>query len=293
VGDPPGYGALIQAHPGEDSLRIPTNLDASLVLLRHGQSTFIAEDRFQGEAETPLTELGRQQAQLAGTRLARPDAPPALPIPDSAPIEVVHSPLSRAAETAAIVTASISQAGGGSTPAVRSETGLSEIAQGEWEGLHRDEVERRDGSLLATWRARPLEAHAPGGESLGEAAARARPALRAIIDRLAAEQPLAPETIVSPVAGYSGVLSPDRPWTLLVAHDGIFKITLLSLLRLPLEAFWVFPFALCGISIVELRGGRAILRAHNLTEHLAPLEEAAALPAAGAIATSEERGGAL
>src|SRR5204863_2538146 len=110
-----------------------------------------------------------------GRGLARPAVPAPLHIPAPAPIEIVHSPLSRAAETAAIVAAAISRAGGGSTPAVRPDAGLSEIAQGEWEGLHRDEVERRDGNLLATWRARPLEAHAPGGESLDEAAARARP----------------------------------------------------------------------------------------------------------------------
>jgi broad specificity phosphatase PhoE len=282
VGDPPRIRTL----------RIPPRLDASIVLLRHGQSTFIAEDRFQGQAETPLTELGRQQARLAGARLARPGEPPALPIPGSAPIEIVHSPLSRAAETAAIVAAAIANTHGGSPVPVRPEPGLGEIGQGEWEGLPREEVERRDGDLLATWRTRPLEAHAPGGESLDQAAARIVPALGAVIEGLAAEEGPAAGAPVSPVAGYPGVLALDRPWTLLVAHDGIFKIALLRLLGLPLEVFWAFPFALCGISIVELRNGRAILRAHNLTEHLAPLEAAAVVPAA-ATATSEERGGAL
>lgn len=32
---------------------------------------------------------------------------------------------------------------------------------------------------------------------------------------------------------------------------------------------WLFD--LCGITVIELRGGRPIVRAHNLTEHLAPL----------------------
>jgi hypothetical protein len=35
--------------------------------------------------------------------------------------------------------------------------------------------------------------------------------------------------------------------------------------------FWMFTMALTGITIVELRGGRPVLRAANLTEHLAPL----------------------
>ena len=63
----------------------------------------------------------------------------------------------------------------------------------------------------------------------------------------------------------------DVPWTLLVAHDGIFKVVLLTLLDLPLDRFWTFPFALCGITVVEFRDGRGILRAHNLTDHLATL----------------------
>jgi len=282
VGDPPREGRL----------RVPAEVDASIVLLRHGQSTFIAEDRFQGQTETPLTELGRQQSALAAARLARPADPPALPIPARPPLEIVNSPLSRATETAAIVAAAIS--GGNGTPGrLRSEPGLLEIGQGEWEGLRRDEVERRDGELLAAWRTHPLDAHAPGGESIIEAAARVTPALGAAIDRLVAEQPSGPPSRIAHVPGYAGVMSPARPWTLLVAHDGIFKIALLSLLSLPLDAFWMFPFALCGISIVELRDGRAILRAHNLTEHLAPLEATPMTPPSAAVATSEERGGAL
>jgi broad specificity phosphatase PhoE len=79
------------------------------------------------------------------------------------------------------------------------------------------------------------------------------------------------------------------PWSVLVAHDGVFKVVLLTLLGLPLRSFWAFPFALCGITIVELRGGRVALRAHNLTDHLAPLLEERAL----AVSEARERTGAL
>ena len=53
---------------------------------------------------------------------------------------------------------------------------------------------------------------------------------------------------------------------------------LLTLLDLPLDRFWTFPFALCGITVVEFRDGRGILRAHNLTEHLAALAATDAAP---------------
>src|ERR1700704_5278682 len=82
-------------------------------------------------------------------------------------------------------------------------------------------------------------------------------------------------SFLRPAPGTPGPAVPDAPWTLLVAHDGIFKVVLLTLLDLPLDRFWTFPFALCGITVVELRDGRGILRAHNLTEHLAPLAVAA------------------
>ena len=71
---------------------IPDGLDASVVLVRHGESTLIAQGRFQGQAETPLTPIGRRQAALVAGRLARPHVPPALPLPAGPPTELVHTP---------------------------------------------------------------------------------------------------------------------------------------------------------------------------------------------------------
>jgi broad specificity phosphatase PhoE len=65
-----------------------------------------------------------------------------------------------------------------------------------------------------------------------------------------------------------------------VGHDGVFKVTMLTLFGLPLEHFWMFTMALTGITVVEIRGGRPVLRAANLTEHLAPLLDEAAVAAA-------------
>jgi hypothetical protein len=96
----------------------------------------------------------------------------------------------------------------------------------------------------------------------------------------------------SQVAGYRGTaLADDRPWTIAVGHDGLFKVLLLTLFDLPLERFWSFSTALCGITVVELRAGRPVLVAHNLTEHLAPLREDEAR--AEAEAADRSRSGAL
>jgi broad specificity phosphatase PhoE len=62
------------------------------------------------------------------------------------------------------------------------------------------------------------------------------------------------------------------PRTLLVGHDGAFKVALLALLGLPLDRFWTFTQTTTGIAVLDIRNGRTVLRAWNRTEHLAPLE---------------------
>ena len=262
---------------------VPPDLEATIVLVRHGESTFIGEGRFQGQAENPLSRLGRRQAQLAAARLAHPGNSPALPIPARPPLEIVHSLLGRATETAsAIATAMAADDTFGRAIPLRPDEGLLEIGQGEWEGLHRTEIEARWGDVLATWRRRPLEAWAPGGESIAEVQARVRPALEELIGRLAtaagadggkpADHGAGSR---SPVAGYQ-TEEMDQPWSVVVGHDGVFKVFLLTLFDLPLERFWMWTFDLCGFTVIDLRAGRPILRAVNLTEHLAPLLDAAA-----------------
>jgi broad specificity phosphatase PhoE len=265
---------------------VPDGLDATLALLRHGESTWVVENRFQGQGDPPLSEIGRRQAELAAARLARPQAPPALPVPDDTPVEVVHSPLARAAETASAVVTAMEGAFGRPV-AQRPDAGLVETGQGEWEGLTHAEIVDRWPEVLAAWRRHPIDAWAPGGESINEVAGRVRPALGGILGRLA--QAGSVGSIDRPqVPGYRDPAA-SGPWTLVVGHDGLFKVLVLTLLDLPLERFWAFPFALAGITIIEIRGGRPTLRAHNLTEHLAPLLDRRVQ----AISEARERTGAL
>jgi phosphoserine phosphatase len=278
---------------------VPEGLDATLVLLRHGESEWILQNRFQGQSETPLSAAGRRQAALAAERLARPHASPALPVPLGPPLEIVHSPLARTAETARAVAEAIDAAAAGdgdgddarvpSRVSLRPDDGFKEIAQGEWEGATHEEIRARWGEQLAGWRRSPAEFAAPGGESLAEVRVRASEALATITERLGAGFPRG--SLDQPqVAGYRDVgPGPGHPWSILVAHDGVFKVVLLTLFGMPLDRFWTFPFSLCGISVVEFRGGRAVLRAHNLTEHLAPLLDERAQQ----VAEARARSGAL
>lgn len=254
---------------------IPAHLDATVVLVRHGESTFVAEDRFQGQADPPLSDRGQRQAALVAARLSHPADAPSLAVPSGPPLEVVHSPLARAAETAAaIASASGAPDSFAADVPLRADHGFFEIGQGEWEGRKATEIAERWSAELAAWRRDPVANWAPGGESIGDVDRRVRPALGVLLGRLA--QGRTPGTLDrSQVLGYVGV-RPDQGWSVVVAHDGVFKLALLALLDLPTERFWAFPFALCGISIVEIGGGRARLLAHNLTEHLAVLDSAEA-----------------
>lgn len=258
---------------GEHPLRaaaasiIPDGLDATLVLVRHGESTYIVEGRFQGQAETPLSPIGRRQAELVGSRIAHAQDAPALPIPDRPPAEIAHSPLSRTTETAELIERAMHDAG--TVAGRRADPGFLEIGQGQWEGLHRSEIDVRFAPELAAWRRQPLTAWAPGGESLPEVQARVGAALAEVLARQAeGQQPGSPER--PQVAGYRDVAA-DHPWSIVVGHDGVFKVTLLTLFDIPLDRFWMWSMDLCGITVVELRAGRPVLRAHNLTAHLAGL----------------------
>ena len=94
-------------------------------MARHGETDWNRDQRFQGHADPPLNDVGREQAQALAERLAgeRLDA-------------VYTSPLQRASETAAIVAARL-----GLTP--EPLDGLREVDVGSWSGLTRTEVEQQ------------------------------------------------------------------------------------------------------------------------------------------------------
>jgi broad specificity phosphatase PhoE len=252
---------------------IPDGLDAVLVLLRHGETEFIVQRRFQGQMEAPLTRLGERQATLAGRRLASPTTPPAVPIPDAAPYSIFHSPLGRARRSAELVAEELAAAGRPAPP-LRTEPGFSEIAQGGWEGLTDAEITARFGDSLAGWRRWPERVHAPGGENLAEVQARVERGLSRVLTDLAAGT--TPGTHDRhQVLGYEGKVRDERRWSLIVGHGGVFRVVACVLLGLPMDHFWNLDFGLAAISVVEIRAGRAVLRSLNLDSHLGRASAAA------------------
>ena len=143
----------------------------------------------------------------------------------------------------------------------------------------------RPGAGPRSWPGRRTASRSPRSQ------ARVRPALGGILARLAEGRPPGTHDR-SQVAGY-GEPPAAHPWSIVVGHDGVFKVALLTLFDLPLERFWMWSMDLCAITIVEFRAGRPVLRAHNLTAHLGALdEESVAAAARAAAAVDRERSGA-
>lgn len=94
----------------------------ALLLVRHGQSTWNIERRWQGQADPPLSDNGRHQAVAASANIGTVDA-------------IVSSPQMRALETAVIIGEQI-----GVGP-IQTQDDLRERSAGEWSGLTTTEIE--------------------------------------------------------------------------------------------------------------------------------------------------------
>jgi broad specificity phosphatase PhoE len=134
-----------------------------LYLVRHGSTQLTAEGRFSGSEGADLSDEGRWQAAQLGERLRSEGLTAAY-----------CSPLSRSAETAAIITHSCELV------AVPRD-GLREISHGHWEGLTRGEVEERFGEEYSNWEEDPFTFAPQGGESGLAVLARALPVIREIV----------------------------------------------------------------------------------------------------------------
>lgn len=131
-----------------------------ILLIRHGQSTWNAEGRWQGAADPPLSPLGVEQARHAARRLAT------LGQLDG----VGSSALRRALHTADLL------AEGAGVLRLGAFDGLNERHAGDWEGLTRAEIDEGYPGWLDEGR-RP-----DGYEHDAEVIARATIAIRSVVN---------------------------------------------------------------------------------------------------------------
>lgn len=139
---------------------VPMN---EIYLIRHGETEWNAQGRFQGKLDSALTGTGVKQAEAIGRRLAGLDL---------AFEAFVCSPLGRTRQTAAIIAASAD------LPAAQCDDRLAEVSLGSWDGLTHIDIDAQwpgllDGSTPFDWFFR-----SPDGESYDAAFLRAESWLR-------------------------------------------------------------------------------------------------------------------
>lgn len=213
-----------------------TNLaePTTLYLVRHGQTVWNLEQRFQGHLDIPLDDLGQRQAEAVATALR------ARQVPFQA---VYASDLIRAAHTAAIIGAPL-----GLRPIVTPA--LREIDCGIWAGRSVPEIERQFPGQLQAWNDGVESFTLPGGESIPLVQRRAAAYIRRVID------------------------SGPGQTVAVVAHGMVLTTLLVDLLGWDLRETWHGSRRLMGntgfsVVIWDPLNGTASLPVYNSLAHLA------------------------
>lgn len=188
-----------------------------LVMLRHGQTEFNAGNRMQGQLDTELSDLGRDQAVEAAEVLAKRQ-----------PLLIVSSDLQRALDTAVSL-------GERSGLPVEVDARLRETHLGDWQGMTHIEVDAAAPGARIAWRNDARWAP-HGGESRVDVAARGMPLMKEL------------------VSGQNewGADEPERP-VVLVAHGGLIAAVTAALLKLPVDN-WPVLGGMGNASWVQLSG---------------------------------------
>ncbi len=206
-----------------------------LLLVRHGETQWNREKRFQGQIDVPLNETGRLQGEQVAQFLK------------SIPLRyAVSSPLLRPKQTAEMILHYHP------TVNLELEADLKEISHGLWEGKLEAEIAADFPGMLEQWQTAPETVQMPEGENLQDVWKRAIAAWNRIVQ--------------------TAMERPERGITLVVAHDAINKAILCHVVGLGPESFWRFKQGNGAVSVIDYPmgvAGKPILQASNITAHLA------------------------
>lgn len=205
-----------------------------MLLVRHGETEWNRQKRFQGQIDVPLNDNGRAQGEKAADFLK--------------PIQIdaaYTSSMARPRETAELILRH--------HPGIElvSVDALQEIGHGEWEGKFESEIEVGYPGMLQQWQDAPETVQMPAGENLQQVWDRAIRAWNEIM------------------AAHSG--SDTLQTVMVVAHDAINKAILCHVAGLGPEGFWRFKQGNGAVSVIDYPKGvesPPVLSAANITVHL-------------------------
>ena len=139
-----------------------------IILVRHGETTWNIEGRYQGQEDTPLSERGLKQGQLLAEGLR------------NIPIDLaISSPLKRSYQTCKFC-ADLHKL------PVATDERLLEINHGSWEGVLSGDIQKQYPVEFAQWHSEPQKVVMPGG---GESLEDVRKRVRAAFDEYVVKYP--------------------------------------------------------------------------------------------------------
>lgn len=235
LGDPVQIESLNQtAHLGQPLPEPrPGHRGPRMLLIRHGETQWNRESRFQGIRDIPLNDNGRAQAAKAQDFLR-----------EVALDFAYTSPMARPKETAEIILQGHPQI------ALQTDDRLMEISHGLWEGLLESEIEGQFPGMLDQWKIAPETVQMPEGENLQQVWDRSIAAWEELVQRHSNDE------------GQVGMV---------VAHDAINKVVLCHLLGLQPANFWNVKQGNCAVTVIDYSKGPSgypVIQSLNITTHL-------------------------
>jgi len=202
-----------------------------IILVRHGETDWNKQGRFQGQIDIPLNQNGKAQANAASGFLENIFIQKAF-----------SSSLSRPKETTQIILKK--------HPGIEIslKENLKEIGHGEWEGKLESEISADWPDLLKAWKTCPEKVQMPGGENINEVSTRSITGWIEICKELKNDET-----------------------ALVVAHDAVNKTILCHLLGLTPSEIWMIKQGNGGITVIDLsekEGQPDQIACLNITSHL-------------------------
>ena len=214
------------------NINIPGQIgDSRIFLIRHGETNWNKEGRFQGQIDIPLNENGRDQARKTSKYLRNISFNKAF-----------SSSMHRPYETAQIILEDNHDI------KIKKIDSLIEISHGLWEGKLEAEIKEKWPILLNDWHNKPEKVIMPEGESIKDVSDRSVEAFNKIC-----------------------LSQKNNDLSLLVAHDAVNKTLICNILSMNYSNIWMIKQGNGGITVIDLFNDpqkSPVISALNITTHL-------------------------
>ena len=199
-----------------------------LILVRHGETEWVKEHRYQGSTDIPLNVWGVRQARALARLLKK-----------ERPLAVYSSKLTRARETAKLIANTCGKS-------IQFDARLNEVSFGVWEGQVHAVVRAQSPKASRDWYRARWSSRPPGGESLHSLRRR----IFAFLKELAEQFGNRDGSCV------------------VVTHGGPIRMFLIQLLKTDPKIFWRLRIDPASVTRINLNRGQVELILLNGREHL-------------------------